>query len=136
MIIFYPFFICIHFRSKERDATMNSFIQSLKKNKIGIVLILLASMSTASGQMFWKLSGGQWNRYLILGFLFYGVGAVLMTVAFRFGSLSVLHPLLSVGYVFALLLGITFLNEQITAMRAIAIVLIIAGAVLIGGGDD
>jgi drug/metabolite transporter (DMT)-like permease len=136
MIIFYPFFICIHFRSKERDATMNSFIQSLKKNKIGIVLILLASMSTASGQMFWKLSGGQWNRYLILGFLFYGVGAVLMTVAFRFGSLSVLHPLLSVGYVFALLLGITFLNEQITAMQAIAVVLIIAGAVLIGGGDD
>lgn len=136
MIIFYPFFICIHFRSKERDATMNSFIQSLKKNKIGIVLILLASMSTASGQMFWKLSGGQWNRYLILGFLFYGVGAVLMTVAFRFGSLSVLHPLLSVGYVFALLLGITFLNEQITTLQAIAVVLIIAGSVLIGGGDD
>jgi drug/metabolite transporter (DMT)-like permease len=115
---------------------MNEFIQSLKKNKIGIVLILLASMSTASGQMFWKLSGGQWNRYLILGFLFYGVGAVLMTVAFRFGSLSVLHPLLSMGYVFALLLGITFLNEQITAMQTVAVALIIVGAILIGGGDD
>jgi hypothetical protein len=47
---------------------MNEFIQSLKKNKIGIALILAASISTASGQMFWKLSGGQWNRYLILGF--------------------------------------------------------------------
>lgn len=115
---------------------MNAFIQSLKKNKIGIALILAASISTASGQMFWKLSGGQWNRYLILGFLFYGVGAVLMTIAFRFGSLSVLHPLLSMGYVFALLLGITFLNEQITVMQTVAVALIIAGAILIGGGDD
>jgi drug/metabolite transporter (DMT)-like permease len=115
---------------------MNAFIQSLKKNKIGIALILVASISTASGQMFWKLSGGQWNRYLILGFLCYGVGAVLMTVAFRFGSLSVLHPLLSMGYVFALLLGITFLHEQITAMQTVAVALIIVGAILIGGGDD
>lgn len=115
---------------------MNAFNQSIKKNKIGIILILLASMGTASGQMFWKLSGGQWNRNLILGFLFYGIGAVLMTVAFRFGSLSVLHPLLSMGYVFALLLGVTFLDEHITAMRAMAVVLIVAGAVLIGGGDD
>jgi uncharacterized membrane protein len=59
-----------------------------------------------------------------------------MTVAFRFGSLSVLHPLLSMGYVFALLLGITFLNEQITVMQTVAVALIIAGAILIGGGDD
>jgi drug/metabolite transporter (DMT)-like permease len=124
------------FPIERRDALMNAFIQSLKKNKIGIALILLASMGTASGQMFWKLSGGQWNRHLILGFLFYGIGAVLMTIAFRFGSLSVLHPLLSMGYVFALLLGITFLHEQITAMQAIAVVLIIVGAALIGGGDD
>ncbi|EID42413.1 EamA family transporter [Parageobacillus thermoglucosidasius] len=121
---------------ERKGCPMNTFIQSIKKNKIGIILILLASVSTASGQMFWKLSGGQWNRHLILGFLFYGIGAILMTIAFRFGSLSVLHPLLSMGYVFALLLGVTFLDEHITATRAMAVVLIVTGAVLIGGGDD
>ncbi|MBA2874595.1 EamA family transporter [Thermaerobacillus caldiproteolyticus] len=114
---------------------MNPFIQSFQKNKVGILFILIASISTASGQMFWKLSNGKWNVYLLLGFAFYFIGAALMIVAFRFGSLSVLHPLLSMGYVFALLLGVAFLNEQITMMHIIGTLLITGGAILIGGGD-
>jgi len=114
---------------------MSSFIQSLQKNKIGILLILIASTSTAGGQMFWKLSGGQLNGDLLLGFSLYFVGAVLMIIAFRFGSLSVLHPLLSVGYVFALLLGGAFLHEKVTILNIVGTLLIASGAILIGGGD-
>jgi drug/metabolite transporter (DMT)-like permease len=114
---------------------MNNFIESLQKNKIGILFILLASISTASGQMFWKLSAGAINLYLLLGFFFYFIGAVLMVVAFRFGSLSVLHPLLSIGYVFAIFFGIAFLHEPVTLMHLAGTVFIIIGAILIGGGD-
>ncbi|ANB58280.1 eamA-like transporter family protein [Anoxybacillus sp. B7M1] len=114
---------------------MNRFVQSLQKNKIGILFILIASVSTASGQMLWKLSDGNWNVYLLFGFSLYFIGAVLMIVAFRFGSLSVLHPLLSMGYVFGLLLGVAFLHEPITTMKVIGTLLITSGAILIGGGD-
>jgi drug/metabolite transporter (DMT)-like permease len=114
---------------------MNHFVQSFQKNKVGIFFILAASISTASGQMFWKLSNGALNFYLLLGFVLYFIGAVLMIIAFRFGSLSVLHPLLSMGYVFALLLGVMFLDESISMTHIIGTLLIIGGAILIGGGD-
>jgi drug/metabolite transporter (DMT)-like permease len=114
---------------------MNNFVESFQKNKIGILFILVASISTAGGQMFWKLSNGAINFYLLLGFFFYFIGAVLMIIAFRFGSLSVLHPLLSIGYVFGIFFGVLFLHEQITFMHIVGTAFIMIGAILIGGGD-
>ena len=115
---------------------MSSVLESLQKNKSGILLMLFASFNTALGQMFWKMSNGELNRYLLLGFFFYFLGAVFMIVSFRFGSLSVLHPFMSVGYVFSIVLGIVFLSETVTLKIIIGIFLIIVGVMLIGGGDD
>ena len=98
--------------------------------------MLFASFSTALGQMFWKMSDGEFNWYLILGFLFYLFGAVFMFISFRFGSLSVLHPIMSVGYIFAILFGVSFLNEAVTPQTLLGIFIIIIGVMLIGGGDD
>ncbi|MCA1320496.1 EamA/RhaT family transporter [Bacillus tianshenii] len=102
----------------------------------GIILMIVAALSTAVGQLFWKLSEGGLNLELIVGFALYGMGAVLMIVAFRFGELSVLHPLLSVGYVFSTILGFSFLGEVITLPALGGILLIIIGVALIGGGSD
>ncbi|MBO1582031.1 DMT family transporter [Bacillus sp. XF8] len=114
---------------------MNGLGNSIKNNQIGIVLILIASFSTAVGQLLWKLSNGHINLYFLIGFFMYFVGAALMIVAFRFGSLSVLHPLLSMGYVFALFLGTFFLGESLTYQHILGTILIVIGAVLIGGSD-
>ncbi|SIS42364.1 EamA family transporter [Salimicrobium flavidum] len=115
---------------------MNPFIASLKKNSLGIVLMIAAALQTALGQMFWKMSDGEINLQLIIGFFLYGMGAVLMIVSFRYGSLSVLHPLLSIGYVFALFFGSLILQETLSEANLIGTGLIIIGAALIGGGDD
>ncbi|MGP4059109.1 EamA family transporter [Halobacillus litoralis] len=115
---------------------MNKFTRSIKDNGLGISLMVLAALQTALGQMFWKMSGGEINFYLLLGFFLYSLGAVLMIVSFRFGSLSVLHPLLSIGYVFALFFGSIILQETITESNLIGTFLIIVGAALIGGGDN
>ncbi|WP_085994094.1 EamA family transporter [Oceanobacillus senegalensis] len=114
---------------------MNSIARSLQKNKIGILLMVTSALFTALGQLFWKISGGGINLYLIVGFFLYGLGAVFMIVAFRFGSLSVLHPLLSLGYVFGLFFGSIFLDETLTMKILLGTGLIIIGAVCIGGGD-
>ncbi|MCA0985526.1 EamA family transporter [Halobacillus yeomjeoni] len=114
---------------------MSSFKKSLKENRIGIILMILASLQTALGQMFWKMSEGEINYFLFIGFFLYFLGAVLMIVSFRFGSLSVLHPLLSIGYVFALFFGSVILQESITESNLLGTFLIIVGAALIGGGD-
>ncbi|MFB5661959.1 EamA family transporter [Alteribacillus sp. HJP-4] len=114
---------------------LDKAVSSFKKNKIGISIMLLASLCTALGQMFWKLSEGGWNWELLLGFFLYFMGAASMITAFRFGDLSLLHPLLSAGYVIALFLGIGFLGEAATAPGLLGTAFIVAGAVLIGGGD-
>ncbi|MCM0647652.1 EamA family transporter [Clostridium swellfunianum] len=110
-------------------------ISSIKKNLKGILIIIAAALLTSIGQMLWKISNGSNLKWLILGFLCYGIGAVLMIIAFRFGSLSVLHPMLSFGYIFAIFLGNFVLKEHITSIQYLAIIIIMCGVVLIGGGD-
>lgn len=114
---------------------MQAIFDSIKKNLKGISIIIFAAMLTSIGQLFWKVSYNTNIKYLILGFICYGVGAVCMIIAFRYGSLSVLHPMLSFGYVFALILGSVVLKEQISFLQVIAIIIIIIGVTLIGGGD-
>jgi len=113
----------------------NRFIDSIKKNYIGICIILVASLLTAIGQMFWKMSNGSTISLIFIGFVCYGLGAVLMIIAFRFGSLSVIHPMLSFGYIFALIFGRIFLKETISIVQMLGVFTIIVGVALIGGGD-
>lgn len=110
-------------------------LHSLYKNRIGISLIILAAFSTSIGQMFWKLSHQFLDVNFIVGFFLYFCGALLMIIAFRFGDLSVLHPLLSFGYIFSLYLGSAFLGENLTITKICGTCIIFVGAALIGGGD-
>lgn len=114
---------------------MGNMIQSFRENKIGIILMVCSACCTSLGQFFWKLSAAQFNLEMIGGFFFYALGAILMIIAFRFGSLSVLHPILSLGYVFGIFLGGLFLHEAITTDVVVGTLLILAGVSLIGGGD-
>ncbi|WP_147534138.1 EamA/RhaT family transporter [Bacillus marasmi] len=103
------------------------------KTYLGIILMISAAVCTSFGQLFWKLSEANLNIELIFGFFLYFFGAVLMIVAFRFGKLSILHPLLSIGYVFSTLLGSFFLNEVISISSIMGIIFIMSGVILIGG---
>lgn len=97
--------------------------------------MLLSSLFVCIGQLLWKLSAEGLSLYLILGFLCYGTGAIFMLVAYRYGSLSVLHPMLSMSYVFSTVLGIAILGEAVGPKRIFAVALILLGVIFIGGGD-
>jgi len=114
---------------------MDKFVVSIKKNIKGIALMTIAALLTAVGQLLWKISNGVDLKWIIIGFVCYGLGAVLMIIALRFGSLSVIHPMLSFGYVFAIFLGLIVLKEHISTTQLLAIGIIITGVVFIGGGD-
>ena len=107
-----------------------------KTAPIGILLMIFAAVSTATGQLLWKMSDAILDLHMLGGFMLYGMGAVLMTAAFRFGKLSVLHPLLSLGYVIAIFYGALFLNEAITLNISIGTLLILIGVIVIGGDSD
>ncbi|WP_252237131.1 EamA family transporter [Clostridium sp. ZBS17] len=109
--------------------------ESLRKNKKGIILMIFSSICVCIGQLLWKLSSKE-SIYLLLGFLLYGVGAVIMIIAYKFGNLSVLQPMLSMNYVLSIILAKNILNEFITLKKIIGIIIIMVGVILIGGGDE
>lgn len=96
----------------------------------------ISSICVCVGQLLWKLSVNEGMLFLMLGFALYGIGAVVMLVAYKFGSLSVLQPVLSLNYVLSIILASTILNEEITLMKVVGVFIIILGVILIGGGDD
>lgn len=121
---------------QNENGDMTNFIKSLRKNCIGIILMVLSASSLAIGQLLWKMSDGKNCLFLLSGFVIYGLGATLMIIAYRHGSLSVLHPMMSISYIIAFLLGFRFLGEELSAGKIIGLIAIIIGCVLIGSGDD
>lgn len=111
-------------------------IESFQKNKKGILLMLVSSVCVCIGQLLWKLSSEHGMVVMLIGFCFYGVGALVMIIAYKFGRLSVLQPMLSLNYVLSIILAAIVLKEKITILKCIGVLLIIAGVVAIAGGDE
>lgn len=70
------------------------------------------------------------------GFFLYGIGAVTMIIAYKFGKVSILQPILSLNYILSIILGATVLNETITLTKCIGVLGIMLGVLLIAGGDE
>ena len=73
---------------------------------------------------------------MLLGFMFYGAGALIMIIAYKYGKLSVLQPVLSLNYALSIVLGFVFLYEPITILKIIGVLVITAGVICIAGGDE
>ena len=58
-----------------------------------------------------------------------------MIIAYKYGKLSVLQPMLSLNYVLSIFLAAVVLKQQIT-LKSIGVLIIIAGVILIAGGDE
>ena len=110
-------------------------MKSLAENWKGMALMLCSALTVAVGQLLWKLSEGRSLPLLCGGFALYGLGSLLMVLAFRHGKLSVVHPVLSFSYIFGIFLGSFFLGEALTAQQLVAIAMIMVGVAFIGGGD-
>ncbi len=118
----------------------SNFIASIKESRLGIALIALASLLASFGQLFWKLSHSATDNWTFIfrvgiGLFLYGLGALLMIVAMRFGKLSVIHPAMCLSYVFIALIGVFFLGEICTWQQYLSMLVIISGVILIGGGS-
>lgn len=102
--------------------------------KLGIGLILVSAAMTCFGQLSWKLGATHPENIIIfylIGFLLYGIGALFMLIAFKFGEMSILHPMLSMGFVGSLFLGNIYLKEEISTTKVIGVVLILIGVCIL-----
>lgn len=103
----------------------------------GIVIMIIASLFTSIGQLSWKIfQNERIISFLLLGFILYGIGAILMIMAFKYGKYSAVHPMLCTSYVFAIIFGHIFLKENINRLQIIGILIIVIGVILIGRSDE
>ena len=98
--------------------------------------MLVSSICVCVGQLLWKLSATQGLVFMLVGFVFYGAGALIMIIAYKFGKLSVLQPMLSLNYVLSILLAAFVLREAITLYKVIGVIVITCGVITIAGGDE
>ena len=102
----------------------------------GIVIMLLTAGLTCTGQLSWKLAAANSSLlFVLLGFCLYGCGSLLMIVALRYGELSVLHPMLSAGYVLSLILGALVLHEHISLIQVLGVAVIVLGLIFISAPE-
>ena len=121
-------------------------LDSLRPLFISFVLVLLATIMGAFGSLFLKIGSSSVksknplllirlifkNKSLFVGFLLYGASTVPFLIALKFSELSIVYPLVSLSYIWVILLSKHFLKEKINKEKLIGIFLIILGVVLIG----
>jgi len=115
----------------------------MKTKKEAILLVLICTILTATGQLFLKIGSRTLalnvikllsNSALIIGVILYITGAVILVTALKHGELSVLYPIIATSFIWVSFLSIIFLNEIMNLWRWAGVIAIIIGISLIGRG--
>ena len=109
-----------------------------------IVLVILATIVAAIGPIYIKKGSEKvrfsiasfiYNKDMMIGVAAYLLSSFLFIPALKKGELSLLYPIVSLGYVWVALLSSRMLGERMSKMKWLAIVLILAGISFIGIGS-
>jgi drug/metabolite transporter (DMT)-like permease len=76
------------------------------------------------------------NWQLAAGIFFFCFSSIFFVLGLRDGELSVLYPMVSLGYVWTLFWSRWFFGERLTPTKFAGLGLILAGVLMIGLGTD
>jgi multidrug transporter EmrE-like cation transporter len=107
-----------------------------------ILLVLMASFIGSFGAVFLKLGAAHLNRgirgalnwQLATGLGLFLGSSVPFIIALKHGELSVLYPMVSLSYVWAMLWSKMFFGEPVSKGKVGALALILCGIICIGVG--
>jgi len=72
---------------------------------------------------------------LFAGYCLYAIFAALLIYALRHGELSILYPLISLGYVWVTIISAVAFHESINAMKILGVATIVIGVAVLGWGS-
>lgn len=111
-----------------------------------ILLVLLASFIGSFGAVFLKSGSGHLkssnifslllNWRLGAGILLFVLSSVFFIVAIKYGELSVLYPMVSLGYVWTMLWSRVFFGEPFTKGKFLGLAMILVGICFLGFGTS
>ena len=100
------------------------------------VAMACAAILGAIGQVFLKKANVQFdvsmltNKWLIFGLSLYGIGFVINVISYRYGSPSVLYPVISLSYVAVVFFAAWLLGDVITVQKVVGSLVIVGGVVI------
>ena len=109
-----------------------------------MTLVLVGSLIGSVGAVFLKSGAHELRRHwsslllnwrLALGVAIYLASSVLFVKGMSRGELSVLFPMVSLGYICTLAWSRIFFHEAITRVKVYGVALILAGIVFLGLGS-
>jgi multidrug transporter EmrE-like cation transporter len=71
------------------------------------------------------------NKFLITGFIMYGLGAIVWLGVLAKWDVSKAYPLVGLGFLLSALVGLA-LGESVTVIRGLGVLMIISGVLLVG----
>ena len=95
-----------------------------------------AFLKAGATRLHFNLMSMMRNWRLALGVFFFCFSSIFFVLGLRQGELSVLYPMVSVGYVWTLLWSRIFFGERMTATKFTGLALILLGVVMVGLGTD
>ena len=112
--------------------------------KKAIYLMILCTIFTSLGQIFWKYGVVKidpshyftfFNFPFMLGFFSYGISGLFMLSAFKKGELSILYPIIATSYVWiALISPILFPTDSYTVWNIVGVGVILISVSMLGFG--
>ena len=99
------------------------------------LLVFIASILGAFGALYLKKASSNFkislsqvkNKNLIIGLFFYGISTLIFLTALNFGELSIIYPLVSLTYVWVVLLSHFKLHETLNKFKILGVFLIVLG---------
>jgi drug/metabolite transporter (DMT)-like permease len=110
-----------------------------------VALVLVAAFIGSLGMAFLKGGAGRLERnfrslltnwHLAAGVTLFILSSAFFVMGVREGELTVLYPMVSLGYVWALLWARLFFNERMTRNKFAGLGMILAGIVLLYVGGN
>ena len=115
----------------------------------GVGLVVLCTVIVASGNILLKLGGNSVASYeltqllhrpslvlssgpIIAGYILLGLGTALLVLALRHGPLSVLYPIVSLTYVWVLILSVVLFHEAVNVWKIAGLITVVAGVGILG----
>jgi len=110
-----------------------------------VMLVIICTVIMSFSQILLKIGSSDlslnifsviMNFPLMLGYVLYGICALLLVIAFRGGELSVIYPILALSFVFVNILAWLMLGEEMNILKWLGISAIVIGVSLIGLGSS
>ena len=119
---------------------------SPKTTPAAIFLIIFCTLFTSTGQILWKLGLERGNFHnvvtlfnlpFMLGFVSYGIGLLLMFMAFKRGELSVLFPIFATSFVWVSLASPYFIpTDSMNVWKWAGVIVIVLSVGVLGIGNS